>query len=71
MVPQLPAGIIRRASKLICAPAESFLGSVPSWPQAFGRVYGTIQTVSPTQIDFGNSNVGSVEETGGPFPLIE
>ena len=43
-------------------PAQSFLKNSPSVPQAFERLYGTIQTVSPTQPYLVDSNVGSVEE---------
>ena len=41
-------------------PVESFLYSVPSWPQAPARFYGTIQAVSPTQSYVIDSKVRSV-----------
>ena len=56
------------ANKSGPGPVQSFLRNSPSVPQAFERVYGTIQTGSPTQLYVINSKVASVEKTRQPFP---
>ncbi len=40
---------VGRANKPGPVPAQSFLKNSPSVPQAFERLYGTIQAASPTQ----------------------
>ena len=61
-------GWLSQASKSGPVFAESFLGSVPSGSQAFARVYGTIQTVSPTQSYTFNSKVRAVDKVRQSFP---
>ena len=48
-------------------PAESFLGFAPSGPQAFARLYGTIQRGLATGLYVYGSDVGAVEKVGQSF----
>jgi hypothetical protein len=49
-------------------PAEAFLSFAPSVPQAFARLWGTIQRGSATGLYVEGSKVWPVEDGGQSFP---